>query len=229
MAQFHFVEDYERHVSNLLAAHPIDEAMSLAVGGNYDLVGQIECALMGYAGLRNRMSVLDLGCGSGRLATALGKQMKIEYTGIDVVQPLLDYAKTRAPRNYKFIKSQTLKVPVPDRSFDFVCAFSLFTHLLHTETYLYLEECKRALRKDGRIVFSFIEFAEPDHWKTFSSTLEAQRTGPNVHLNQYIERTAIKVWCDHLGLKVDRFIDSGDAPWKTTGPLGQSIVMLANS
>lgn len=33
MAQFHYVEDYERLVSELISKHPIDEAMSLAVGG----------------------------------------------------------------------------------------------------------------------------------------------------------------------------------------------------
>lgn len=38
MAQFHFVEDYERHVAALLEQHPIDEAMSLAVGGLYDVL-----------------------------------------------------------------------------------------------------------------------------------------------------------------------------------------------
>ena len=42
MAEFHFVEDYERHVARLMRDHPIDEAMSLAVGGAYDIIGRIE-------------------------------------------------------------------------------------------------------------------------------------------------------------------------------------------
>ena len=46
MAKFHFIEDYERHVANLIATHPIDEAMSLAVGGSYELVGGIEHDLL---------------------------------------------------------------------------------------------------------------------------------------------------------------------------------------
>lgn len=36
MSEFHFVEDYERLVEQLLAAHPLYEAMSLAVGGQYE-------------------------------------------------------------------------------------------------------------------------------------------------------------------------------------------------
>ncbi len=34
MEQAHFVWDYQNLVRNLVAAHPLDEAMSLAVGGD---------------------------------------------------------------------------------------------------------------------------------------------------------------------------------------------------
>jgi hypothetical protein len=33
MANFHFVEDYQKHINNLIQNHDIDTAMSLAVGG----------------------------------------------------------------------------------------------------------------------------------------------------------------------------------------------------
>jgi hypothetical protein len=33
MPTVHFFEDYERHVAELMASHPLDEAMSLAVRG----------------------------------------------------------------------------------------------------------------------------------------------------------------------------------------------------
>ena len=97
MAEFHFVEDYERHVQALIAAHPFDEAMSLAVGGAYEIVGEIERDLLRYAGLRDGMALVDLGCGSGRLASALGRSMRIDYLGTDIVQALLDYAASRTP------------------------------------------------------------------------------------------------------------------------------------
>jgi methylase of polypeptide subunit release factors len=96
MAEFHFVEDYERHVEALLEAHPIDEAMSLAVGGLYETVGAIESNLLRYLGLREHMSITDLGCGSGRLANALSKALTLNYIGIDIVQSLLNYAATRS-------------------------------------------------------------------------------------------------------------------------------------
>ncbi|MDD4915980.1 MAG: hypothetical protein PHW13_13195 [Methylococcales bacterium] len=46
MAKFHFVEDYEAHVKNLIATKPLDEAMSDAVGGNYHLIGDIEKSIV---------------------------------------------------------------------------------------------------------------------------------------------------------------------------------------
>ena len=63
MAQFHFVEDYEKLVARLVAKYPIDEAMSYAVGGNYEMFGQIEAALLKKVGLEDGMHLVDLGCG----------------------------------------------------------------------------------------------------------------------------------------------------------------------
>jgi len=46
MAQFHFIEDYERHVAHLIKKYPIDEAMSLAIGGSYQEIGTIEADIL---------------------------------------------------------------------------------------------------------------------------------------------------------------------------------------
>ena len=59
MAQFHFVEDYERHVAQLIEKYPIDEAMSLAVGGSYHEIGAIEADILRYTGLKDAMSLID--------------------------------------------------------------------------------------------------------------------------------------------------------------------------
>ena len=147
MAEFHFVEDYERLVADLIAKHPIEEAMSLAVGGYYDQIGQVEGHLLRWAGLANGMSVVDLGCGSGRLAHALGKAFAINYLGVDIVQALLDYAATKSPTNYSFVLNRSLTLPADEKSADFVTAFSVFTHLLPSESYLYMEDARRVLKR----------------------------------------------------------------------------------
>ena len=38
-----------------------------------------------------------------------------------------------------------------------ILAFSVFTHLLHEESFIYLEDFKRVLKPGGSVVFSFLE------------------------------------------------------------------------
>jgi ubiquinone/menaquinone biosynthesis C-methylase UbiE len=129
MPSVHFVEDYERNVDKFLSHHPLDEAMQLAVGGHFDLISGIEVDIITAAGLTPEMSVLDLGCGSGRTAIPLATIFpKIDYTGIDVVQRLLDYATSKCPPHFRFLCHQDVTIPLPDGRIDITIAFSLFVH-----------------------------------------------------------------------------------------------------
>jgi SAM-dependent methyltransferase len=225
MADFHFVEDYERLVDTLCATYPLDEAMHLAVGGSFEVVGRTEVEILRNAGLSNGMHLVDLGCGSGRLASVLASGgVAIDYTGTDIVQRLLDYAASISPAHYVFKQHRELSVPVASDSADMICAFSLFTHLLHHETYLYLEDGYRALKKGGRFVFSFLEFALPQHWDIFVATVGTARNRTSVPLNCYIERIAIEKWAAAIGFEVVGF----DPPDVTGGAsaLGQSVIVL---
>ena len=227
MAQFHFVEDYEKLVAHLIATHPIDEAMALAVGGGpYDIIGQMEADILAAAGLADGMRVIDLGCGSGRLAAALHRRAKLSFVGIDIIQSLLDYAKTRAP-TYRFVMHRELSVPEPDASADFVCAFSLFTHLLQAETFIYLKEAARVLRPGGKVVFSFLEFQDPVHWGIFEQAVEVTRAGKRDQLDMFLERETIDFWAGKLGMKVERYFP-GTAKWNGH-QLGQSLAFLARA
>ncbi len=227
MAEFHFVEDYERHVANLVATLPLDEAMSRAVGGAYREIGKVEAQIVRYAGLSDGMSLIDVGCGTARLGHVLGETMSIDYLGTDIVQTLLNYAKTKCPRSYRFKLHRELSIPAKNDSADMICAFSVFTHLLHEETYIYLEDMLRALKRDGRIVFSFLEFCGPTdlHWSVFAGTVENKRRQSKDPLNMFIERATIKTWARHLNCEIVEFIDGNAAPHGGSA-LGQSTVIL---
>lgn len=227
MRKSYFVKDYERLVRRLRWKYSLDEAMSRAVGGGgYEQIGQIEAAIVAYAGLRDGQSLLDLGCGSGRLASALGQKMSIEYCGIDVVKALLKYAKKKSPANYRFVLNHSLGIPLPDASCDMATAFSVFTHLLHHDSYIYLAEFHRVVRPGGVVVFSFLEFSEPGHWAQFEATVDAQRSAVLRHLNQFLERSQIELWAAKLGYESVSFVGSTDAPWGTSDALGQSLAIL---
>jgi ubiquinone/menaquinone biosynthesis C-methylase UbiE len=222
MEEFHFVAEYVAHVAALQTRYPRDRAMRLAVGGDsdYDLIGDAQARALTALGLTNRMALVDLGCGSGRTAKHLALRFpQLRYTGIDIVEDLLGFAREQAPASFRFVLNRTLSLPLPSDSVDFVCAFSLFTHLLHEETYCYLEESRRVLAPGGRIVFSFLDLDE--NRPIFDDMVKRARqreSGP--HLNMFIEPSTVRKWARWLDLGIEA-IQPGAA-----SQVGQSLAIL---
>ena len=241
-AKFHFIDDYRQLVRALMAQYPLDEAMSRAVGGSFDALGEIEKELLKSLGLRPEHTLVDVGCGSGRLVKALVPYLTQGIVlGTDVVQELLDYARQGCPPHWRFTLVEDIRIPYADNCAEFACFFSVFTHLLHEETYCYLLEAQRVVRPGGRIVFSFLEFEH--NWPIFESTYQGIRNGgTNVHLNTFISRDAIQAWAKHLGMTVAALRDATDpfiplsrpiemddgARAESQAALGQSVCVLVN-
>jgi ubiquinone/menaquinone biosynthesis C-methylase UbiE len=216
-----------------------DQAMQQAVGGEYAAMGKLEHHLLMQYGLSENDYVVDVGCGSGRLAKPLSGYLKGRYLGTDIVPDLIDYAIKVVDRpDWRFELVDQFVIPERDEAADFVCFFSVFTHLLHEQSYVYLKEAKRVLKRGGKIVFSFLEFAIPSHWAVFDSTIRS--TNRNHPLNVFVSRDAIDAWSSHLGLQITAIHD-GDKPFirvpypltlesgaviKDLGTLGQSVCVL---
>ncbi len=162
-----------------------------------------------------------------------------QYVGIDVVEALFKYAKHICQRpDWRFYEAPGLSIPEKENYADFICFFSVFTHLLHEESYKYLKEAERVIKPGGKIIFSFLEFKIPSHWWIFEQVLADNR--PDKVLNQFMSRDAIEAWASHLNLKIVDIFD-GDKPhikigepvkWNNgqemigEGSLGQSICVL---
>lgn len=235
----HFFSSYNKHIDNLLQAHDQQTAMALAVGGEFEAVGLLQYYLFLQQGLKKTDIIVDVGCGSGRTAYRLKDYLTGKYIGLDVVPELIDYARKICERpDWKFYSAPGLTILEPDECADFVSFFSVFTHLLHDESYRYLQEAKRVLKPGGKIIFSFLEFLVPSHWMIFEATIAD--TTENRVLNQFISRDAIQAWTEHLGLSILEIYD-GDKPhipldetvrWSSgqemvgKGNLGQSVCIL---
>lgn len=234
-----FVRSYITHTTALLTAHDEKKAMSLAVGGHFEAVGMLEYFLLLQNGLQRDHTVIDVGCGSGRLAVHLRDYLQGTYIGIDVVPDLFQYTKKISNRpDWKFYAAPGLTIPEPDNSADFICFFSVFTHLLHEESYRYLTDARRVLKPNGKIIFSFLEFRIAGHWSIFEAGLHDDR--PDKVITQFMSRDAIEAWAAHLNLSIAEISD-GDKPhikldkvvrWddgnemKEQGMLGQSVCVL---
>jgi ubiquinone/menaquinone biosynthesis C-methylase UbiE len=226
-------------LAELLAAYDEDTAMRLVVGGNWDALGQLERDLLISVGLEPEAILVDVGCGSGRLAVRLSDYLLGEYVGTDILPRLLDYARRTVGRpDWRFEHVEGLTLPVADHSVDMVCFFSVFTHLLHEEIYVYLRESARAVKQGGTVVFSFLDFGNENHWPIFESMIAAIGAG-GPH-NQFLSRDAIERFAERLGFDIvaihgamARFIplsapalyDDGRR-WDEMGALGQSVCVL---
>ena len=122
------------------------------------------------AGLQPDETVLDVGCGVGRMALPLTGYLSPagRYDGFDIVRANVGWCrKAITPRfpNYRFrhadvfnreynplgkLRGRDFRFPYPDRSFDFAFLTSVFTHLLPDEVAHYLAELGRVLRPGGR-------------------------------------------------------------------------------
>jgi len=213
-------ESYSRCLRSLRRRHSNDEAVRLAVGGEFDAFGILERETLIQYGLKEDAYVIDVGCGSGRLAKPLSEYLRGPYLGIDVIPGLVKYARTLVPRpDWRFEVSNGLTIPEKDAKADFVCFFSVFTHLLHEQSYIYLQEAKRVLKPDGKILFTFLDFTIPDHWRMFESSLaDVNGTGP---LNVFLSKEAIRIWASRLDLAVE-VIQDGDKP---SIPLTQPVIL----
>ena len=87
-------------------------------------------------------SILDFGCGVGRLAR-LFKGGKAKYTGVDVDARTVEWVS--ANLDYVDAKLSIPKSPLPlaSGSFDAVISISVFTHMNEADQFFYLGELKR--------------------------------------------------------------------------------------
>ncbi|MBL9203752.1 MAG: methyltransferase domain-containing protein [Opitutaceae bacterium] len=229
MSPVDYEKDYRTHVAELERRLSADEALSRAVGGEFVAVGKLEHYLLRSLGLRDDHRVVDVGCGSGRLACQLAPFPKIDYLGCDVVPRLLEYAKDLCRReDWRFELCQGATIPAEAESADFACFFSVFTHLAHEDTYRYILEAHRVLKPGGLLVMSFLEFCVPSHWVEFISGVAQVR--PDRHLNQFLSRDAIEAWSHHAHFAV-RHVHRGDTmyiPLPETVSFENGMVMTGN-
>ena len=144
--------------------------------GDFTAVGELLLQdFIELGGLQPHESVLDVGCGIGRVAIPLTRYLSDAgtYHGFDIVQQGVEWCSANiapAHRNFHFSwvnlynrmynpqgveHASKFSFPYADRTFDFVFATSVFTHLLADDMRNYLREIARVMRGGGR---SFITF-----------------------------------------------------------------------
>jgi SAM-dependent methyltransferase len=121
-------------------------------------------------------TVLDVGCGSGRMAVPLTRYVSRagRYEGFDIVKGATDWCTRHISRRYDHFhfrhadvysarynllgkhRAGDYRFPYADESFDFVYACSLFTHMLPPDAKHYLAEISRVMRRGARSFITFL-------------------------------------------------------------------------
>lgn len=142
-----------------------------AVGGGFQ---EISFEFLDYfirlTNLKPTESILDVGCGIGRMAYALAGYLSFlgRYDGFDLVDKFIEWPRrniTNVYPNFRFrkvdlynkwynprgkLKPDSFRFPYEDNAFDFVFLCSVFTHMLPDSVTHYLEEIYRVLATNGR-------------------------------------------------------------------------------
>jgi SAM-dependent methyltransferase len=140
--------------------------------GDFEAIGREFLGhFVGLGALRPDEGVLEIGCGSGRMALPLTGFLAGDgrYVGMDVVAPAIRWCQRHiTPRHPNFtflhadlfnqrynaggaIQTRDYVFPFLDRSFDFVFLSSVFTHMFPEDARHYLHEIERLLQPSGRL------------------------------------------------------------------------------
>lgn len=118
-----------------------------------DLFWNQELPLYQQLGVRDGMSLLDCGCGSGYLLKKLQEVFPgMRCTGIEIEEPLIALAKkTMTGNGCQILQQQITALRFPDHSYDFVISRLVLEHL--PDPLAALKEVLRVLKVGCRAVF----------------------------------------------------------------------------
>jgi len=135
-----------------------------------------------------KISILDLGCGNGRLYGYLKEELpqyQFNYLGVDSSKLLL----TRAKRFYKSsnvkfeLNDVILKTQSIQKHYDIVAAFGL-THHIPSKKYRekWFKEISSLVRKNGLFVFTIWDFSKDERFKNLVKSIKTDDV--NISVNE---------------------------------------------
>ena len=127
--------------------------------GGFDVAQEAAALLQNYGGrsLDSFKSILDFGCGSGRV-TRFFKPMAPDsrFFGCDIDRPAIEWCSANLTEIGQFaVNPPEPPAPYPDSNFDFIFVFSVFTHLPEGMQFSWLADLRRMLQPGGLLLATF--------------------------------------------------------------------------
>lgn len=99
-------------------------------------------------------TILDFGCGCGRVLRHWPALADAQLTGCDYNPELVAWVNDNLPGAHAEVNGLAPPLPFDDDAFGLVYAISVFTHLTLDLQHAWMAELRRVLRPGGRLVFS---------------------------------------------------------------------------
>ncbi len=212
------VEGHRSKYEMLKRSLPPEEVGKTFVGGGDPVqIGFIELEVIRRFKPLEGASVVDIGCGIGRLTQHMLHENISTYLGIDIIPEIMAEAAEKAkddPR-FGFAIAENCKIPAEDASVDIIVAYSVITHLLDEESYEYFQEFRRVLKPGGVVIISFLDFMYKDHVDNFFLYASLHRKGHG-DLLKFTTKEVLSLFAHRAGFAGVEFID-GSVALKTSG------------
>ena len=173
--------------------------------------------------LPQKSRILDIGCATGRVSSALAKEGHI-VTGIDVAEQLVEKARTLAKKQGVPVTYQTcdpVVLPFPDDTFNAVLFLHTYCYVPKRQTRIkWLREIARVLKPDGwlflsqHIIDQVMDSYEPireDNQQRFPAICATLEEGDGFSLPAEGSETATYI---HFFLETDLRAELDDSPFQ---------------
>jgi SAM-dependent methyltransferase len=99
-------------------------------------------------------TILDFGCGCGRVMRQWKKLQRAKLYGIDYNPRLVNWCRSSLPFAEFGVNESGTPLTFADKTFDFIYSISVFTHLTESNQRFWMGELVRVLRPGGYLLFT---------------------------------------------------------------------------
>lgn len=136
---------------------------------SFDEAGREDACHLVLPFIRPQDTVLDVGCGIGRLLKWVAPHCRRAY-GIDISGAMLKKARQRC-RDLGQVRlrrlPRSLRIPLANGTVDFAYFYHVSEHLDREDTLVLLDQIRRVLRPRGRALVQFSLLAHPHNQREF--------------------------------------------------------------